>query len=240
MAFTGGGFTPAGPVDLVLPLRTGLAAFETVAGPAGEIAGAPPVPPLEDVLANDEFATDLVVTANDRTRGAAQPPGDPALRVATAAARISRQGVWMTRGKIVAAKPIGIMLVGMTVAVGETVYAHYAVAAGRSSGFASARWPARAATSRRPPPRRACVAEARSLPVHAVYQPRRPEGGRLDHDPDHPRARHSSGYGHAVAGCGSARGEPAGGLRDGPQPLGVARRRERRHAPLPRPAAVPG
>jgi hypothetical protein len=125
MAFTGGGFTPAGSVDLVLPLRTGIAALETVAGPAGEISGAPPVPPLEDVLAEDAFAADLVVTASDRTRIAAQPPGDPALHVATASTRISRRGVWMTRRTIAPSKPIGIKLAGLTGEVGETVYAHY-------------------------------------------------------------------------------------------------------------------
>jgi hypothetical protein len=125
MAFTGSGFTPARPVDLVLPLRPGIAVLETVAGPAGEITGAPPVPSLEDVLAEEEFATDVVVTANDRTRIAAQPPGDPTLQVATASTRISRRGVWMTRRKIAAAKPIGIKVAGLALDVGETVYAHY-------------------------------------------------------------------------------------------------------------------
>jgi hypothetical protein len=76
LAFTGSGYTPSGPVDLLFSAPGDpRAGFSGAADPSGGIAGSLRVKE-DDLLTDDEDRRDLTVTATDRTRAdaGAQPP----------------------------------------------------------------------------------------------------------------------------------------------------------------------
>ena len=119
MRFTGTGFTPGGPVDLVFS-RPGfvLGSYETAADPAGSI-GDFATAEADQLLGDDEDRDTRFVTANDRTR--IDRGAEPQAQFAAATFTFTR---WMgfSPGRYVPGRKARAEVFGWAFAEGRTAY----------------------------------------------------------------------------------------------------------------------
>jgi hypothetical protein len=119
MTFTGAGFTPGGPVDLLFS-RPGavLGSFETAADPAGAIADYVTAD-AGQLLADDEDRETRFATANDRTR--IDQGAEPEAQFAPSSFTFTR---WMgfSPGRYVPGRKAWAEVYGWAFAEGRTAY----------------------------------------------------------------------------------------------------------------------
>jgi hypothetical protein len=122
LAFTGAGYTPSGPVELLFSVPgEARAAFTGAADAAGGIAGRLGV--KEDaLLTEDEDRRDLAVTATDQTRADAGAP--PESQFGTAQLTFTRWAGF-SPGRYVPGRKVEVEAYGWAFAAGKPLYFHF-------------------------------------------------------------------------------------------------------------------
>ncbi len=122
LAFTGSGFTPSGPVQLLFSVPgEPRAAFTGAADAAGGIAGRLGVE--EDaLLAKDEDRRDLVVTATDQTRADAGAPPESQFGIAQLT---FTRWAGFSPGRYVPGRKVEVEAYGWAFAAGKPLYFHF-------------------------------------------------------------------------------------------------------------------
>ena len=130
MTFTGAGFTPGGPVQLIftsLSTQLMLGTYDVTADEGGAIADWVDTPDPDDALKPEHWSGPLGVAANDQIR--IEAGGPPEQQLAGASFTLSRWEVQLDlpndTPKVRAAKPMRVTAVGFTHAIGKPLYIHY-------------------------------------------------------------------------------------------------------------------
>lgn len=128
MAFSGGGYTPGGPVDLFIASFATDAAgsLETSADATGAISGRADTPDVDRYLGENDWSATAGAAANDRTL--VQAGAGPEQCVGATTFTLSRWDVQVEQpngARPRAARPMRVTAKGYTNARGDTLYVHY-------------------------------------------------------------------------------------------------------------------
>ena len=129
MVFSGSGFTPNSPVDLLWGADGQIQRSEHLAVAEGRLLGSMRAPAADRFMGPDEKTAKLTFTANDRARMNDGGPPDPASEAAIGTVTLSRYGVWVLVHRDAERLRPGMRIMidahGFAHARGEMLYAHW-------------------------------------------------------------------------------------------------------------------